>query len=105
MAFSEYVNFKSHVLTYKFYYSVPVPNPSIILIFVYIFQAKNVGVGGYLLGVGVNPIGTTHRHGYGADHVLSYKIVLADGSIALGTIHIDIFFFLLVPKIRVGYKK
>ena len=48
-----------------------------------VFQAKNVGVGGYLLGVGVNPIGTTHRHGYGADHVLSYKIVLADGSIAL----------------------
>ena len=36
-----------------------------------------------MLGVGVNPIGTTHRHGYGADHVLSYKIVLADGSIAL----------------------
>ena len=47
------------------------------------FQAKNVGVGGYLLGVGVNPIGTTHRHGYGADHVLSYKMVLADGSIAM----------------------
>ena len=65
----------------QFHYSVP--NPSIALIFVYIFQAKNVGVGGYLLGVGVNPIGTTHRHGYGADHVLSYKIVLADGSIAL----------------------
>ena len=67
----------------QFHYSVPNSNPSIVLIFVYIFQAKNVGVGGYLLGVGVNPIGTTHRHGYGADHVLSYKIVLADGSIAL----------------------
>ena len=48
-----------------------------------IFQARNVGVGGYLLGVGVNPIGTTHRHGYGADHVLEYKMVLADGSIAI----------------------
>ena len=46
-------------------------------------SATNVGVGGYLLGVGVNPIGTTHRHGYGADNVLEYKIVLADGSIAL----------------------
>ena len=35
-----------------------------------------------MLGVGVNPIGTTHRHGYGADHVISYKMVLADGSVA-----------------------
>ena len=33
--------------------------------------------------MGVNPIGTTHRHGYGADNVLEYKVVLADGSIAL----------------------
>ena len=46
-------------------------------------QARNVGVGGYLLGVGVNPIGTTHRHGYGADNVLQYKMVLADGRIAI----------------------
>ena len=50
---------------------------------IYPFQARNVGVGGYLLGVGVNPIGTTHRHGFGADHVLQYKMVLADGSIAV----------------------
>ena len=35
------------------------------------------------MGVGVNPIGTTHRHGYGADNVLQYKMVLADGSIAI----------------------
>ena len=28
-------------------------------------NALNVGVGGYLLGGGVNPLGTTHRHGYG----------------------------------------
>ena len=27
--------------------------------------------------------GTTHRHGYGADNVLEYKIVLADGSIGV----------------------
>ena len=28
-------------------------------------------------------IGTTHRHGYGADNVLEYKVVLADGSIGV----------------------
>ena len=44
-------------------------------------NALNVGVGGYLLGGGVNPLGTTHRHGYGADSVLEYEMVLADGSI------------------------
>lgn len=48
-------------------------------------NAKNVGVGGYLSGVGANPLGTTHRHGYGADNVLRYKMVLADGSVALIT--------------------
>ena len=46
-------------------------------------QAKNVGVGGFLLGVGANPLGTTHRHGFGADNVLEYKLVLADGRIAV----------------------
>ena len=46
-------------------------------------NALNVGVGGYLLGGGVNPLGTTHRHGYGADSVLEYTIVLADGRIAV----------------------
>ena len=57
--------------------------PSKLFLTISGFQAKNVGVGGYLLGVGVNPIGTTHRHGYGADNVIEYKVVLADGSIAL----------------------
>ena len=42
-----------------------------------------MGVSGYLLGVGVNPIGTSQRYGFGADHVLEYKMVLADGSVAL----------------------
>ena len=46
-------------------------------------QAKHVGVSGYLLGVGINTIGSTHRYGFGADHVLEYKMVLADGSVAL----------------------
>ena len=30
-----------------------------------------------------NPLGTTHRHGFGADNVLEYKLVLADGRIAV----------------------
>ena len=47
------------------------------------FQAKNVGVGGFFLGVGANPLGTSHRHGFGADTVIEYKLVLADGSIAI----------------------
>lgn len=46
-------------------------------------QAKTVGVGGFLLGVGVNTLGTTPRHGFGADNVIEYTIVLADGSVAL----------------------
>jgi hypothetical protein len=46
-------------------------------------QAKNVGVGGFLLGVGVNTMGATQKHGYGGDNVLEYKMVLADGSIAV----------------------
>ena len=44
-------------------------------------------MGGYLLGGGVNPLGTTHRHGYGADSVLEYKMVLSDGRIAIVTDH------------------
>ena len=50
---------------------------------VHCVKAKNVGVGGFLLGVGANPLGTTHRHGFGADNVLEYKLVLADGRIAI----------------------
>ena len=34
-------------------------------------------------GFGANPLGTTHRHGFGADNVLEYKLVLADGRIAI----------------------
>ena len=30
----------------------------------------------------MDPLGTTHRHGYGADSVLEYTIVLADGRVA-----------------------
>ena len=35
------------------------------------------------MGVGANPLGTSHRHGFGADTVIEYKLVLADGSIAI----------------------
>ena len=40
-------------------------------------------MGGFFLGVGANPLGTSHRHGFGADTVIEYKLVLADGSIAI----------------------
>merc|ERR1712168_832461 len=46
-------------------------------------QCRSVGVGGYLLGGGVNWLGTYNKYGYGAEHVLKMKVVLADGSIAL----------------------
>jgi len=46
-------------------------------------QCRSVGVGGYLLGGGVNWLGTYNKYGYGAEHVLTMKVVLADSSIAL----------------------
>merc|ERR1711872_485225 len=44
-------------------------------------QCRSVGVGGYLLGGGVNWLGTYNKYGYGAEHVLRLREVLADGSI------------------------
>ena len=45
-------------------------------------QCKSVGVGGYLLGGGVNWLGTYNKYGYGAENVLSMRAVLSDGRIA-----------------------
>merc|ERR1711971_610098 len=45
-------------------------------------QCTSVGVGGYLLGGGVNLVGTTNKYGFGAEHVLAYKMVTAEGDIA-----------------------
>merc|ERR1712198_219117 len=45
-------------------------------------QCRSVGVGGYLLGGGVNWLGTYNKFGYGAEHILQMKVVLADGSVA-----------------------
>jgi len=45
-------------------------------------QSLTVGVAGFLSGVGVNPMGTSQRYGFGSDHVLEYTMVLSDGSIA-----------------------
>ena len=45
-------------------------------------QCLEVGVGGFLLGLGTNLPGTSSRLGTGADHVLEHTLVLADGSIA-----------------------
>ena len=44
-------------------------------------QCRSVGVGGYLLGGGVNWLGTYNKYGYGAESVLQMTAVLADGSI------------------------
>merc|ERR1719206_151759 len=45
-------------------------------------QCRSVGVGGYLLGGGVNWLGTYNMYGYGAEHILKMKVVLSDGSVA-----------------------
>ena len=45
-------------------------------------QCRSVGVGGYLLGGGVNWLGTYNKYGYGAESVLQMRAVLADGTIA-----------------------
>ena len=45
-------------------------------------QCEMVGVSGFLLGLGSNVIGTSSRFGAGADQVLEYTLVLADGTIA-----------------------
>ena len=42
-------------------------------------QCLNVGVGGFLLGGGVNALGASARLGWGAENVLMMKAVLADG--------------------------
>ena len=42
-------------------------------------QCLDVGVGGYLLGGGVNALGASARFGWGAENVLMMRAVLADG--------------------------
>ena len=44
-------------------------------------HCTNVGVGGYLLGGGINFDGTTNRYGLGSENVLEYTIVTANGTI------------------------
>jgi len=46
-------------------------------------QCRSVGVGGYLLGGGVNWLGSYNKYGYGAEHILQMRVVLADGRIAV----------------------
>jgi len=45
-------------------------------------QCRSVGVAGYLLGGGVNWLGTYNKYGYGAESVLSMRAVLSDGRVA-----------------------
>merc|ERR1719295_1151521 len=44
-------------------------------------QCRSVGVGGYLLGGGVNWLGTFNKYGYGAESVLRMQVVTANGTI------------------------
>ncbi len=46
-------------------------------------QCLDVGVGGYLLGGGVNIAGSTNRFGTGSEHVEEYTTVTADGDILI----------------------
>lgn len=44
-------------------------------------QCPTVGVGGYLLGGGINWLGTYNKYGYGAEQVLRIRMVTANGTI------------------------
>ena len=44
-------------------------------------QCLDVGVGGYLLGGGVNVVGTLSKFGTGTEHVKEYTIVDGNGDI------------------------
>ncbi|XP_023338544.1 uncharacterized protein LOC111709168 [Eurytemora carolleeae] len=44
-------------------------------------QCRSVGVGGYLLGGGVNWLGTFNKYGYGAEQILQMRVVTANGTI------------------------
>lgn len=46
-------------------------------------QCTSVGVGGYLLGGGVNFVATTAKYGTGASNVLEYTMVTATGDIVV----------------------
>ena len=46
-------------------------------------QCESVGVGGYILGGGVNVIGTFEKYGTAAEHVQQYTMVDAKGNILL----------------------
>ena len=46
-------------------------------------QCTSVGVGGYILGGGVNVVGTSEKYGSAANHVERYTMVDAEGRILL----------------------
>ena len=53
-------------------------------------QCTSVGVAGYILGGGVNVVGTSERYGSAADHVERYTMVDAEGRILLVRIDISL---------------
>jgi FAD/FMN-containing dehydrogenase len=48
-------------------------------------QCLEVGVGGFLMGGGMNGVGTSVRHGSGSEKVLKYTLVTAKGEVATVT--------------------
>ena len=44
-------------------------------------QCGSVGVGGFLLGGGLNPRSHSAIYGYGADNVIEYTVVTAQGNV------------------------
>lgn len=44
-------------------------------------QCKSVGIGGYILGGGINVVGTSEKYGTAGDHVIKYTMVDAVGNI------------------------
>jgi FAD/FMN-containing dehydrogenase len=49
-------------------------------------QCRSVGIGGYILGGGINVVGTSEKYGTAGDHVLKYTMVDATGNILTVTI-------------------
>ncbi|KAL0579493.1 hypothetical protein V5O48_002535 [Marasmius crinis-equi] len=65
-------------------------------------RVGDVGVGGFLLGGGIGFL--TAKHGFGSDNVVSYEVVLADGSIVTANDkeHSDLFWALKLGSTNFG---
>ena len=64
-------------------------------------QCTSVGVAGYILGGGINFVGTSNRYGSGADHVIQYTMVDAEGQI----LFVSCKYMSVFPKIDLSFMK